>query len=318
MVSEGPVDVLPLAVATRLAHVLVHEVGAAKRARVLSIKGPVNLHYELTPPYSPSDADVLVSPDDFEVVKEALLERGWVERDSDDDLPRMMRAHAVTLINPEWPCDIDLHNSFPGLLVAPATAFDALWERRTAMECAGVDITVPDYDGAFILCLLHAYRDRHEWSKRNLIQSLLAIGDAGPFFDRTKGGLPELTVRTGASVAMRDLLASRIEGIDGPTPPIDEDLLLAWRVRVSAGIGMLPPILWTALSGRPLVAARMFAVALSHRVEHAGMNERPTVRTIVAGLLPSVRRAPGVVFRTIAELRAVALERRRRRGRRNA
>jgi hypothetical protein len=103
-----------------------------------------------------------VDPDAVTKLTQAMGAAGWLHRLApgslahDDDLAF---DHSVHLIHPQWPCDIDLHHTFPGFLEPAAAVFNQLWARRTSVCVAGREVPCPDFVGQSLVVALHAGRD---------------------------------------------------------------------------------------------------------------------------------------------------------------
>lgn len=154
--------------ATPLAHALCSSLATHLGVRLLSIKGPSAAHWGLRPSRVSADADVLVEPKGFEVLSDALLARGWHERVA-RDTPTLIDNHSRTFIHDSWPCDIDVHQWFPGFFADSGIVFDALWKGRHAMIIGAVDVMIPSRPAAAAIAAMHALRNmtdgrhRQEW-----------------------------------------------------------------------------------------------------------------------------------------------------------
>lgn len=134
---------LALAEAVPLASALVDHTASRAGVRTLLIKGASLEHHGLRPPRTSADVDVLVDPVGLDDLLAALAGLGWKRRS--DVFPTQRDApHAITLVHPEWPCDLDVHRFFPGFLADPAAVFDALWTSSTRIRIAHVLCRIPD------------------------------------------------------------------------------------------------------------------------------------------------------------------------------
>ena len=143
----------------------------------------------------------------------------------------VMTFHSKAYRHDNWPCEIDVHDRFPGFFADPQDVFEALWARRTTATIAGREVPCPDILGNAAIAALHALRDpSYERSRRDLafMTEVLSEGLVATQLRE----LAELAVATGAADTMRPFLdglgAPRL-GV-GTTPPED---LQAWRIRTS-------------------------------------------------------------------------------------
>ncbi|WP_231481677.1 MULTISPECIES: nucleotidyltransferase family protein [unclassified Microbacterium] len=174
---------LRLPEATLLAHALGARVAEQVSARVLSIKGPAADHHALREPRLSVDADLLVDPPAFESFCAALEAQGWHERVA-RSTPTILEPHSRTYIHPRWPCDIDVHERFPGFFADPADVFDELWNRREALHVGGVALTIPALVPSMMIGALHALRNmsvpRHRAEWDSIIEMLQSrLDDSG-------------------------------------------------------------------------------------------------------------------------------------------
>lgn len=143
--------------AVELAHAMVSSLASSLGVRALLIKGPVASMFGLRAPRVSADVDVLVEQRDVEALCQVLIERGWhppVQR----EVPLVLDRHSMTLVHDRWPCAIDVHWEFPGMLCGSTEAFDALWETRTAVVLANRSVLVPSRAGMALFVALHAWR----------------------------------------------------------------------------------------------------------------------------------------------------------------
>lgn len=124
-------------------HALLQTVAHQSGARLLFIKGPTMSGQGLRNHRTYADVDVLVHPDDLQLLVDALGGIGW-HAVASVDAPRLLGNKSVTLSHPGWPSTFDLHYHFPGIFQERTAAFDFLWNRRTQTRVAQVDVPVPD------------------------------------------------------------------------------------------------------------------------------------------------------------------------------
>ncbi|KAB1661090.1 hypothetical protein F8O07_03800 [Pseudoclavibacter sp. CFCC 13796] len=150
---------LPLAVAVQLAAGWCAEVARFERVRVLFIKGAAAVAQGLRPEGERgTDVDVLVDPVDFDRFVQALIARGWLARPQLDNEFHILQYHSVTLIHPQWPCDIDVHYYFPGFFAPEQQAFDALAQHAETVDCADGTLPIPSRNAHAVLLAVNALR----------------------------------------------------------------------------------------------------------------------------------------------------------------
>lgn len=157
---------LRLADATLLAHALGAMIAAELSVRVLSVKGPAADHHALRAPRVSADADLLVDPAGFDAFCAALEGRGWHERVA-RATPSILEPHSRTYIHPDWPCDIDLHERFPGFFAPPEAVFEELWARRQALTLGHATVSIPSLPASAAIGALHALRNMSDTRHRN-------------------------------------------------------------------------------------------------------------------------------------------------------
>jgi len=180
-------------------------------------------------PVRPSvDVDVLVDPMRRGLLAAVLDDLGWVDENPYLS-PTVLPQHSLTHRHESWPCELDLHDRFPGFFADPQAVFETLWPRRTTVRVAGQDISAPDRVGHGLVLALHSLRDPHEASRQVDLHDLEQRLDG----DLTADDLRDLAVlaRTlgaadTAAPFLRALGASPI-GL-GSTSAAD---LRAWRLR---------------------------------------------------------------------------------------
>lgn len=167
---------VPLDVRLRLEHAALQRIADDAGVRMLHIKG-VAWHPALAkgrPP--PSDADVLVHPEDVPALTTALEQAGWHLVTS--FAHGSVFGHAATYYSPRWGT-VDVHRRFPGMDRDTALTFEVLWRDRGIIELGGYPVAVPDLLGQRLLMLTHAARDSmgrraHDveaaWSSRSPVE----------------------------------------------------------------------------------------------------------------------------------------------------
>jgi hypothetical protein len=221
---------LELSEAVSLAYALVGRVAADEQVRVLFIKGPTAQLQGLRSPRASVDVDVLVDPARQDRLADRLIGLGWVDEHPYTS-PTVLPMHSSTHRHPSWPCELDLHDRFPGFFAEPQAVFDRLWERRSSVEVAAQSIPCPDVAGQTLVLALHALRDPHDPGKAAelsaLVERVLETADTASLAD-----LAALARELGAAdtaAPFLDLLGAPAVG-RGTTRPDD---LLAWELRTS-------------------------------------------------------------------------------------
>ena len=219
---------LALREAVPLAHALVARVARDSDVRVLFIKGPQAVAQGLRRPRTSVDVDVLVDPARRAMLAAALARFGWVD-DNPRRTPTIMPRHSLTVRQPTWPCELDLHDYFPGFFADHQHVFETLWARRTHVDLAGCDLTAPDVSGHALVLALHALRDPHDAYKRNEVVELAATV-AEQLDDDELQDLADLAVELGAADTAAPFLAM-VGAPETGRGSTSADDLRAWRLR---------------------------------------------------------------------------------------
>lgn len=180
---------------------------AARRAeergiRMMLIKGRALSDYGLRPPRISADVDVLVEPARFEEYCAAIVAAGW------EEFPGTFASDAFTLHSRSfrrsgWPNSFDVHSSYPGFVIAAASAFDALWARRGALDFAHRTCPVPDRACSILILALHSLRGTDQQSRhRNELAGIRTLA----LTPDERVDLAAAARETGAAAALRDLL----------------------------------------------------------------------------------------------------------------
>lgn len=233
-----------------LATALVGHVAASADLPVLFIKGPAATMMGLRDSHVSADVDVLVRPEDLDRMVELLGARGWLERPSGVSVVRRY-SHSRTLYHPQWNCDIDVHNRFPGMEAPPDGAFDTLWRDRQHLVMAARSLPVPSIPAAVIFQALHSLRAMDEPRHQREYSGLLQRVDTSMHKE-----ILELSMELQAASALRPLLAD-LGAMDVPVrqEPVSEE----WRHRTSVqgvGTAYLVALIESPWRAKPLVLAR--------------------------------------------------------------
>ena len=162
---------LALAEAVPLAHALVDQVARDVDVRVLFIKGPAAVAQGLREPRTSLDVDALVDPARRHLLAARLTELGWVDEHPYTS-PTVLPMHSLTHRHRAWPCELDLHDRFPGFFADPQLVFERLWEGRTTVTIAAREIPCPDPAGQALVMALHALRDPQVAAKAHELSDL--------------------------------------------------------------------------------------------------------------------------------------------------
>ncbi|GLK15636.1 hypothetical protein GCM10017602_01180 [Herbiconiux flava] len=135
----------------------------------------------------------------------------------------------MTLINDQWPVDIDVHRYFPGFLLPAQRVFDELWAHRREFTVAGQPVVGTDAAAASAIVALHALRWMH--SDRNVTEFDF-LAEHLRAHPAVTAALVQLAARTGSSETLAPLFARlRVEQVEGPRTPTGA--LAAWNRRVA-------------------------------------------------------------------------------------
>lgn len=219
---------LALSEAVPLAHALVDRVAMESDVRVLFIKGPTAVEQGLRAPRGSLDVDALVDPGRRHLLAERLTALGWVDEHPYTS-PTVLEMHSTTHRHQGWPCELDLHDRFPGFFADAQEVFEHLWRRRRTLTLAAHELSCPDPAGQALVLALHALRDPHDPSKAHELTSL--VERVKEMFDEDSLlELAELARDLGAA----DTAAPFLDQI--AAPPLgrgttDAAYLQAWRLR---------------------------------------------------------------------------------------
>jgi hypothetical protein len=233
---------LSAADAVELAHAWTQRFAERHRIRAVFIKGPTSAHHELRSHRVSADVDVLVDPAHFDRFCELLAETGWRPRPATFASSRYS-LHSRTFIADDWPCDLDVHRTFPGFLEDPQRVFDLIWSRRHGMTLANVDCTIPDKASAILILALHARRSRDSDPRHQ--NELAEMITRVSLDDAEKADLANLAVRSGSAQTSGDVLAALGLVDERFTEDLESDSLRAWQVRVGSGASATS--MWLAL-----------------------------------------------------------------------
>lgn len=225
---------LATAEAVDLAHALVAFVGETNEIRVLGIKGPSFAFHQLRPPRVSADADVLVEPDGFDELLQLLSERGWMER-TKTLASEMFVTHSVTLVHPDWPCDIDLHRNYPGFLIADDVAFEAAWASRIEIQVARISCKFSGFAASAVVMALHSLRISEEPRHRSELRDL--VERAENFTPTQRGEVSDFAESVGAIATLGPTLQLIGEARIAPAWELSASQLRDWQRRGAGAFG---------------------------------------------------------------------------------
>lgn len=239
---------LTLQEAVPLGYALVARVARDAGVRALSIKGPVSVAQGLRPPGRSADVDLWVDPARRQVLFERLSELGWRPRVVPTSA-HVLPLHAQSLAHVNWPCEIDLHDRYPGFLAPPQVVFEHIWGTHTTVSVAGTDVDCPSVAASAAIQTLQVVRDRGR--ETDVSGDDRITGAARALSEADRRQLVELAQETGASETLRDLFEQLPVSAGSEELYVDE--LRAWQIAVaSPGTKSLPALF--ELSNAPLRA----------------------------------------------------------------
>jgi glycosyltransferase involved in cell wall biosynthesis len=218
---------LELSEAVPLAHAAVARAAADHDVRVLFFKGPVAALQGLRPERASQDVDALVDPARVPVLAAALTGLGWV--DESQFATPTAATYSRTHRHASWPCELDLHTTFPGLYAPEQAVFERLWSRRESVEVAAREVPCPDPQAHALLLALNSLRDPHETTKISQLADLVRRV-SGSFDQPALHGLGALARDLGAADTVAPFLSAVGAPNDGIGSTSQEDLH-AWRLR---------------------------------------------------------------------------------------
>jgi len=136
---------------------LVASIAKRDNFEVIFIKGPSLFKQGIREKRHSGDVDVLVAPDNFERIIDALEEVGWERQVAFWDGTGI--NHSTALSAPaNWGCEVDIHEYFPGIGLPADQAFRVLMESTYRETFAGIPSFVPNVEAHSVLYALHQIR----------------------------------------------------------------------------------------------------------------------------------------------------------------
>lgn len=156
--SHAATPALPLEAGVVFVNAFVSAVAEDHGIRYVVVKGAGVDQQGIRKPQRSTDVDVWVDPARTDEFLALLGSHGWHRRVESLSWTLFI-THSITLVHDAWPCDIDVHRTFPGMLGDPRELFDEMWSRRErAVLHAGVTTWVPDRHSHAVVASLHALR----------------------------------------------------------------------------------------------------------------------------------------------------------------
>ncbi|WP_125037460.1 nucleotidyltransferase family protein [Nocardioides sp. LS1] len=220
---------------------MVSRVARDAGVRALAIKGPALELQGLRGGHVSSDVDIWVDPATCEDFRRRMASLGWIVRIPPTSA-QILPLHSVAVAHERWPCEVDIHDRYPGFFADPQAVFEVLWQRRHSVHLAGASLWVPDRLAHALVAALHSLRDSRSADLEMLIRVLQDLSDA------EKRELQELSERTGSSAVLAEVLTDL--GIES-THLGDRTLPLEWDLLThSSGVKSVPALF--ELSRAPL------------------------------------------------------------------
>ncbi|KZX21129.1 nucleotidyltransferase family protein [Rathayibacter tanaceti] len=224
--AGSPTIALPSAVALRLAAVLVQYTLRDRGIRSLVIKGE-GLHRQgIRPPMTSADVDLWVDPGHFDEALVVLGSMGWRRR-AEALSWTLFVDHSITLVHPSWPCDVDVHRSFPGAFEEERLVFEHLWAARVDLPLSDETLEIPGPAHHLVLHALHQLRSARSASSAGILAALREHGASLSLEERA--AIRDAAVELGAQTPMNELLESW--GVAAPAEERYRHAQVLWDVR---------------------------------------------------------------------------------------
>ncbi|WP_146082317.1 MULTISPECIES: PqqD family peptide modification chaperone [unclassified Rathayibacter] len=220
---------LPNAVALRLAAVLVQYTLRTHGVRNLVVKGE-GLHRQgIRAPMTSADVDLWVDPERFDEALGLLASMGWRRR-AEALSWTLFVDHSITLVHPSWPCDVDVHRSFPGAFEEERIVFDRLWAAAEDLPLSDETLRIPGRAHHLVLHALHQLRSARSASATTALAVLKAHAAGLPSEERE--AIRDAAVELGAQTPMTELLTSW--GVPAAPEERYRQAQILWDVRRSS------------------------------------------------------------------------------------
>jgi hypothetical protein len=220
---------LALIESVTLGYALVQWVADSESIRVLFLKGLIVERQGLRRSRVPADVDVLVEPDQIDRLVAALAPYGWTAR-PDSTAPRFFEIHSRSLINDDWPSDIDVHDYYPGLFADASIVFDELWRTHETIEIAGREVIVPDRLSSACILAAHAVRNSSHARSAAELDYLVDVLTRPPA-DQNRAQIDRLSITFRARETLRPWLLNL--GIDASADDLTTAERRSWVLLLS-------------------------------------------------------------------------------------
>jgi hypothetical protein len=217
---------LPQRIALRLAALLAQHLIVSAGVRGLVVKGEALARQGIRSPRASADVDLWVDPHRFDSALAALRAAGW-ERRPEALSWTLFIDHSVTLVHPSWPCDIDVHRSFPGALAAESAVFESIWASRIPMLYEESSVPVPDRAHHVVIHALHHLRSGRSSESRAAVEQLSLL--VGGWSRAEREAVRDASVELGSQGPMAALLSAW--GVPAATDPDHLTGQSLWEVR---------------------------------------------------------------------------------------
>lgn len=193
---------------------------------ILLIKGPVAVEIGVRAPGDASDLDVLIAPGQIDKLCAVLTRFGWLQRENSEQDGHPL--HSITMYNPTWPTDLDLHYMYPGFDLDPEVYFPFLWEHKQEFLLANYVVNGLDLCAATLVQALHSLREPNEIRNISQLEYLFNVAPK-PSWEQTF----LLAQQTGSLAALKPYLNSvfpQSRGLIFPRASLD------WLKRTDASL----------------------------------------------------------------------------------
>lgn len=199
--------------------------------RALLIKGPTLQLQGLRLAHTSADTDLLVEPNHFVEMCDAILAGGWDERPN-LLIGELTTRHSRTFLRDGWPCDIDVHSFFPGFLNDPAAVFDSLWSARTTLDFAHQSRAVTSRAGSALILALHSLRGTEQQDRHAAELDYLHRVE---FSNEERAAIATLAQATGCVATLSEVLPRLGVVVEPSASELAAPELREWRERIDSG-----------------------------------------------------------------------------------
>ncbi len=289
-----PHPLLEHAEAIHLAAAAVTTWAEARQSRVMIVKGPALEYHGLRMGHSAADIDALSDRRGYSGLVQSAEKCGWAPRPQTVG-DTLTTHHSLTLINPDWPIDIDLHHEFPGLLAGPDRAFEVLWEHREQLVLGGFACWIPDRLSSIVIWALHCLRGaptqpRHADELAQLVSTVLP-----KLTESERHELANRAIELGADEPLR-AVQQFAEIVGDELGPQVADSRVAWLGKV-AQARELTPWLQVLREAHPRERPRLAMLAVWPSSRDLRLMDEHLVDSPIGRTLSRLRRATRLISR---------------------